>query len=149
MIHRHTRYIRPYKDSSCLFQLRCTCVVAYLWKLREFLLAFCSCSPSKEPLPQMMLERIWRARFSHRILSSKAKQPRLWMFTVGAHSLNNNLWIFTGESNHPEALMHSPLFQISPYFRKNFGLRGKLSQFYHFRTNFSIFIRQNFWRPYF
>jgi len=30
--------------------------------------------------------------------------------------------------------MHSPWFEISPYFRKNFGLRGKFSHFHLFRT---------------
>ena len=43
---------------------------------------------------------------------------------------------------HPsETMMHSPLFQISPYFLQIFGLWGKLSQFYLFPTNF---IRRNF-----
>jgi len=51
---------------------------------------------------------------------------------------------------HPsEAMMHFPPVSDSPYFLKNFGLRGKFPQFYLFPRNFSIFIRQNFWRPFF
>src|SRR6218665_3374986 len=51
----------------------------------------------------------------------------------------------SGASIRPEPMMFS-LFQISPYFRKKlfFITRGKFSQFYHFRKNFPIFIRQNF-----
>ena len=36
----------------------------------------------------------------------------------------------------------SPLFQISPHFRKIFGLSGKFWQFYLFPKNFLTFIRQ-------
>ena len=42
-----------------------------------------------------------------------------------------------------------PLFQISPYFPKIFRLCGKFSKLYLFRKIFSIFIRQNFWLPFF
>src|SRR6218665_3115725 len=49
-----------------------------------------------------------------------------------------------GSSIPSETMMHFPLFQISPYFRKNFEIRGKFSQFYLFPTNFLIFIRRNF-----
>jgi len=38
-----------------------------------------------------------------------------------------------------------PLFQISPYFRKIFGLSEFFLQFYLFPKNFLTFIRQNFW----
>src|SRR6218665_3850344 len=37
-----------------------------------------------------------------------------------------------------------PLFQISPGFRKNFGLRGEFPQFDLFPENFPIFIRENY-----
>jgi len=43
----------------------------------------------------------------------------------------------------------SPLFQVSPYFRKIFRLYGKFSNFYLFPTNLSIFLRQNFSLPFF
>src|SRR6218665_3740427 len=33
----------------------------------------------------------------------------------------------------------SPYFRFPPYFRKNFGLRGKFSQCYHFQQNFTDF----------
>ena len=39
----------------------------------------------------------------------------------------------------------SPLFQISPIFEKNFDFL----KFYLVPTKFHIFIRQNFWRPFF
>src|SRR6218665_2923070 len=38
----------------------------------------------------------------------------------------------------PEAMMHFPLFQISPYFRKFFRLHGNLFQFYLFPSTMKI-----------
>ena len=45
--------------------------------------------------------------------------------------------------------MHFLPVSDSPYFGKNFRLHGKFPQFYLFRKNVSIFIRQNFWWPFF
>jgi len=42
-----------------------------------------------------------------------------------------------------------PCFRFPPYFRKVFLLSGKFMKFYLFPTKFPIFIRQNFWRPFF
>ena len=42
----------------------------------------------------------------------------------------------------------SPCFRFPSVSENIFGLRGKFSQSYVFRKNFSIFIRQNFWRPF-
>jgi len=54
-----------------------------------------------------------------------------------------------GASIPSETMMHfPPLFQISPYFRKNFELWRNLSKFYFFPKNFFIFIRRNFWWPF-
>jgi len=41
------------------------------------------------------------------------------------------------------------LFQISPSVLEKISDCGKFSQFYLFPTNFSIFIRQHFWRSFF
>ena len=43
----------------------------------------------------------------------------------------------------------SPLFQISPLFSKNFLTLWKIVNIYLFPKNFSVFIRQNFWWPFF
>jgi len=42
-----------------------------------------------------------------------------------------------------------PCFRLPSYFRKIFRLSGKFSKFYLFPKYFSIFIRQNFWWPFF
>ena len=42
-----------------------------------------------------------------------------------------------------------PLFQISPIFPKKCSDSENFSQFYLSSKNFSIFIRQNFWLPFF
>jgi len=45
---------------------------------------------------------------------------------------------------HPsEAMMHFPLFKISPLFPKIFSHSVEISQFYLFPQNIPIFIRQN------
>jgi len=57
-----------------------------------------------------------------------------------------------GSQRHPfplEALMHSLCFRFPPISKKMFRLRGILSKFYLFPINFSIFLRQNFWWPFF
>ena len=42
-----------------------------------------------------------------------------------------------------------PLFQISPLFSKNFKILWKISNILPFPEQISIFIRQNFWWPFF
>jgi len=46
-------------------------------------------------------------------------------------------------SIRPKAMMHFPLFQISPYFRKSFRVNGKFSKYYFFLEKF-CFYPQNF-----
>ena len=46
----------------------------------------------------------------------------------------------------PEAMMHFPLFQTPLYFRKKFRL---WNLFHNFTFSRQIFIRQNFWWPFF
>ena len=47
--------------------------------------------------------------------------------------------------------VHPPWYHdaFPPVLERNFWLCGKFSQFYLFPKNCSIFIRQNFWRPFF
>jgi len=55
-----------------------------------------------------------------------------------------NVFIMVVRGVHPrEAMMHFP-----PISKNFFRLCGKLSQFYLFRRNFLIFIRQNLWWPF-
>jgi len=83
------------------------------------------------------MERVlpWPVQNDIRVCQSTATRARIGLVR-GVHPL----W---GHDAFP------PCFRFSPNFRKNFRLCGKFSEFYLFPKKFSIFIRQNFWWPFF
>jgi len=56
----------------------------------------------------------------------------LWYNVPGRKIYGVNVLFVCGQGRPfpPEAMMHFPLFQISPYFRQIFRLCGKFSKFY-------------------